>query len=119
MSWGKRIIEGEEYRIKKGGSPITNPTIAVVKVRFENFIEAWTYHNTVAKRTLDYNEKNNHLRREAMKLFFSYGMRSKIHTILFLKKKEKKSARNTESFIFTGKANWTKQMSLNLIQISL
>jgi len=65
MSWGRRIIEGEEYRIKKGGSPITNPTIAVVKVRFENFIEAWTYHNTLAKRTIDYTEKNYKLRKEA------------------------------------------------------
>jgi hypothetical protein len=65
MSWGRRIIEGEEFRIKKGGSPITNPTIAVVKVRFENFIEAWTYHNTLAKRTVDYSEKNTALRKEA------------------------------------------------------
>jgi hypothetical protein len=65
MSWGRRIIEGEEFRIKKGGSPITNPTIAVVKVRFEKFIEAWTYHNTLAKRTIDFTEKNNILRKEA------------------------------------------------------
>jgi hypothetical protein len=65
MNWGRRIIEGEEFRIKKGGSPITNPTIAVVKVRFENFIEAWTYHNTMAKRTFDYTEKNQNLRKEA------------------------------------------------------
>jgi hypothetical protein len=65
MSWGRRIIEGEEFRIKKGGSPITNPTIAVVKVRFENFIESWTFHNTLAKRTLDYTEKNYNLRKEA------------------------------------------------------
>ncbi|MGE5421288.1 MAG: hypothetical protein ACM3UT_13965 [Chloroflexota bacterium] len=65
MSWGRRIIEGEEFRIRKGGSPITNPTIAVVKVRFEKFIEAWTYHNTLAKRTMDYIEKNNTLRKEA------------------------------------------------------
>lgn len=65
MSWGRRVIEGEEFRIKKGGSPITNPTIAVVKVRFENFIEAWTYHNTLAKRTSDYTEKNLALRKEA------------------------------------------------------
>jgi hypothetical protein len=65
MNWGRRIIEGEEFRIKKGGSPITNPTIAVVKVRFENFIEAWTYHNTLAKKTSDYTEKNYSLRKEA------------------------------------------------------
>jgi hypothetical protein len=65
MSWGRRVIEGEEYRIRKGGTPITNPTIAVVKVRFENFIEAWTYHNTVSKRTYDCIEKNIALRAEA------------------------------------------------------
>jgi hypothetical protein len=65
MSWARRVIEGEEYRIRKGGSPITNPTIAVVKVRFENFIEAWTYHNTLAKKTHSYVEKNAKLRKEA------------------------------------------------------
>jgi hypothetical protein len=71
MNWGRRIIEGEEFRIKKGGSPITNPTIAVVKVRFENFIEAWTYHNTLAKRTFDYTEKNQNLRKEADELILN------------------------------------------------
>jgi hypothetical protein len=65
MSWGRRIIEGEQFRIKKGGSPITNPTIAVVKVRFENFLESWNYQNTLAKSTFDYTEKNYYLRKEA------------------------------------------------------
>ena len=65
MNWGRRIIEGEAFRIRKGGSPITNPTIATVKVRFENFIEAWTYHNTLAKRTNEFVEKNNSMRKEA------------------------------------------------------
>lgn len=65
MSWGRRIIEGEEFRIRKGGSPITNPTIAVVKVRFENFIEAWNHYNILAKKAFDFTEKNNNLRKEA------------------------------------------------------
>src|SRR5450759_3753119 len=65
MSWGRRIIEGEEFRIRKGGSPITNPTIAVVKVRFENFVEALNFHNTVVKKTFEYTEKNDKLRKEA------------------------------------------------------
>lgn len=65
MSWGRRIIEGEEFRIRKGGSPITNPTIAVVKVRFENFIEACNYHTNLVKKAFDYTEKSNNLRREA------------------------------------------------------
>jgi len=65
MTWGRRVIEGEELRIRKGGSPITNPTIAVVKVRFGNFIEAWTYHNDLAKKTLAFYDKNENFRKEA------------------------------------------------------
>lgn len=71
ISWGKRIIEGEEYRIRKGGSPITNPTIAVVKVRYNNFLEAWNFQKTLAKRTLDYTEKNCQMRKEADELIAS------------------------------------------------
>jgi hypothetical protein len=65
LSWGKRMIDGEEFRIRKGGNPVTNPTIAVVKVRFENFIEALAVHNALAKKTFDFAEKNNNLRKEA------------------------------------------------------
>jgi hypothetical protein len=65
LSWGRRIIEGEEFRIKKGGSPITNPTIAVVKVRFEKFLDALDYNQTLTKKTLDYTRKNKDLRKEA------------------------------------------------------
>jgi hypothetical protein len=65
ISWGKRIIEGEEFRIRKGGSPITNPTIAVVKVRFQNFLEEDNYHKTLLKKTLDYTERTADMRKEA------------------------------------------------------
>jgi hypothetical protein len=65
LSWGRRIIEGEEFRIKKGGSPITNPTIAVVKVRFEQFLDALNHFQNLNKKTLDYAEKSSELRREA------------------------------------------------------
>lgn len=65
VSWGKRIIEGEEFRIRKGGNPITNPTIAVVKVRYENFVQALFYHNNQARRNFEFQEKNTSLRKEA------------------------------------------------------
>lgn len=68
ISWGKRVIEGEEYRIRKGGSPITNPTIAVVKVRYQNFLDAWNFQKTLVKRTLEYTEKNCQMRKEADEL---------------------------------------------------
>ena len=65
MTWGSRIIEGEEFRIKKGGSPITNPTIAVVKVRFGNFLDSLNHHKTLMHKGLEQSEKITALRREA------------------------------------------------------
>ena len=65
VTWGRRIIEGEETRIKKGGSPITNPTMAVVKVRFGNFLEALDQHNTISQKTTEYSKKIDALRNEA------------------------------------------------------
>ena len=41
INWGLKIIDGETGRIRNGMSPVTNPTIAVVKVRYEKFLEAY------------------------------------------------------------------------------
>ena len=43
IEWGKKIIEGETKRKMSGNTPITNPTIAVVKVHYDNFMEAYKY----------------------------------------------------------------------------
>ena len=39
LDWGKKVIEGERERIKLGGMPLYNPTIAKVKVHFDVFRE--------------------------------------------------------------------------------
>jgi hypothetical protein len=39
---GRNLIEGETARIRKGFPPVTNPTIAVVKVWYEKFLDAYT-----------------------------------------------------------------------------
>ena len=51
IKWGERIIAGETERLKRGMTPVSNPTIAVVKVRFEQFMEAY--------RSKKINQKNN------------------------------------------------------------
>ena len=43
IKWGEHVIAGETERLRKGMTPISNPTIAVVKVRFEQFMDA--YHS--------------------------------------------------------------------------
>ena len=51
IKWGEQVIAGETERMKKGMTPISNPTIAVVKVRFEQFMDAY--------RSKKVNQKSN------------------------------------------------------------
>ena len=54
ITWGGKIIEGEASRLRAGRTPVTNPTIAVVKVHYETFLDACQYQKTLHKRTNDY-----------------------------------------------------------------
>lgn len=49
LKWGETIIHGEMERTRKGMPPITNPTIALVKVRFEDFKDAYNFQKTLQK----------------------------------------------------------------------
>ena len=49
IEWGQKIIDGEEIRKAKGRSPVTNPTIAVVRVRYEQFMDAYKFQKTLQK----------------------------------------------------------------------
>lgn len=40
INWGEKIIKGEAQRLMQRGNPLTNPTIAVVKVNYEKFLSA-------------------------------------------------------------------------------
>ena len=49
--WGQKLIDGEQERRNKGLSPITNPTIAVLKVHFDKFMEYHNYQKSLKKRS--------------------------------------------------------------------
>jgi hypothetical protein len=51
VEWGKKIIEGEAKRIMNNQQPITNPSIAVVKVRYENFVESFNHQKILQQNT--------------------------------------------------------------------
>ena len=57
IQWGEKLIQGETLRIKKGHTPVTNPTMAVVKVRYENFIEAYKFQKILQKNLQRSQEK--------------------------------------------------------------
>jgi hypothetical protein len=57
IKWGEKLIQGETLRMKKGLTPITNPTIAVVKVRYEGFMEAYRFQKILQKNLQRSQEK--------------------------------------------------------------
>jgi len=50
LEWGKRLIEGEHQRRMKGLTPVMNPGIALVKVHFDKFSEAYNFQDSIKKR---------------------------------------------------------------------
>ena len=44
LQWGKRVIEGEGERVRKGGVQIYNPTISKVKVHYDIFKDQQAVH---------------------------------------------------------------------------
>ena len=51
IHWGTKLIDGEQKRRNKGMNPITNPTIAVLKVHFDKFMEYHNYQQSLKNRS--------------------------------------------------------------------
>lgn len=64
LSWGERIISGEQQRCMKGGSPIYSPSIALVKVHFESFTEAFRHQKMLQNITNRASEQMNQVRKD-------------------------------------------------------
>lgn len=62
--WAKYLIEGEQRRMMHGLSPITNPTIAVVKVQWDKFKDAEINQQSLKKRYLRAQDNLNGVRHE-------------------------------------------------------
>jgi hypothetical protein len=65
LEWGKKIIEGEHKRITHGGNPLYNPSIAIVKVKFDQFIDGYHFQKTLQNNTARWTAKVAELRKEA------------------------------------------------------
>jgi len=65
VEWGEKLIEGEEQRKKKNLPPITNPTIAVVKVHYDKFMDAYKFQKQLQENNQRAANNVNELRKEA------------------------------------------------------
>ncbi|MBS2209956.1 hypothetical protein KEM09_00975 [Carboxylicivirga mesophila] len=62
---GKSVIEGEEKRGMTGGSRIYNPSIAMVKIKYEKFVEYYNNHKNLLVTTQKMHDKVIELRNAA------------------------------------------------------
>ena len=62
IRWGEQLIEGEKKRRNRGINPVTNPTIAVLKVHFDKFMEYHNYQKSLKKRSQRAQEQLNERR---------------------------------------------------------
>lgn len=51
LFWGKRVVEGEQKRIQSGGSAIYNPSIALVRIKVEEFKDAAIFQQNLKRNT--------------------------------------------------------------------
>jgi hypothetical protein len=57
-AWGQKLIDGETLRIKNRQTPIANPSIAVVKVWYEKYLDARIFQKNLQKNV---QRSQNHL----------------------------------------------------------
>jgi len=51
LYWGKKVVEGEQKRIQSGGSAIYNPSIAMVRIKIEEFNDAAIFQSNLRRNT--------------------------------------------------------------------
>jgi hypothetical protein len=57
IRWGEKLIAGEAQRQKKGLTAVSNPSIAVVRVRYEEFLDAYRFQKILQKNLQRIQEK--------------------------------------------------------------
>lgn len=63
LTFGNQVIEGDKKRIQKGGSPLYNPSVALVKIKLEAFSDAAVYQANLKRNVTRSAEKLKELRK--------------------------------------------------------
>ena len=66
--WGEKLLSGEEKRTLTGATRIYNPSIAMVRVKYEKFLETYNLHKDILNTSQKIQEKVNESRIQADRL---------------------------------------------------
>lgn len=105
LYWGEQIIKGEQERLAKmGGNPITNPTAAVVKVRYEQYVEALHHQKILQKSTRYATDKIAELRSDVDLLILKLWNEVEEH-FSHLKDEEKRKLSSEYGIVYVWRPN--------------
>jgi hypothetical protein len=118
MTWGERIIEGEQKRVMKGGSPIYSPSIALVKVHYEEFKEAYRHQKMLQNNTNRASVRVAELREQAddlIQIMWNEVENSLIH----LSDDEKREKAQHYGIVYVYRASEQTKMEIEKLQQSI
>ena len=118
MTWGERIIEGEQKRIMKGGSPIYSPSIALVKVHYEEFVDAYRHQKMLQNITNRASMKVAELREQADQLIQEMWNEVE-NSLVHLSDDEKREKASEYGIVYVYRASEQKKIEVENLQQSI
>ena len=118
LTWGERVIEGEQKRIMKGGSPIYSPSIALVKVHYEEFKEAYRHQKMLQNITNRASMKVAELREQADELIQTMWNEVE-ESMQHLSDDERREKASQYGIVYVFRASEQKKMEIESLQQSI
>ena len=118
ITWGEQIIEGEKTRIRKGGNPIYSPSIALVKVHFSEFHEAYLMQKTLQSNTSGALERVAEMRETADGLIRDLWNEIELH-YQYLSPKHKRQKAKDYGIVYIYRRNELKRLNPEELQTDL
>ncbi|MBA4409412.1 MAG: hypothetical protein Q8S54_09915 [Bacteroidota bacterium] len=118
LTWGERIIDGEQKRVMKGGSPIYSPSIALVKVHYEEFKETYRNQKMLQNITNRASVKVSELREQAdelIQVMWNEVENSMVH----LSDDEKRDKASQYGIVYVYRASEQKKTEIESLQQSI
>jgi hypothetical protein len=117
IEWGKKLIDGEQKRIQKGGNPIYNPSIALVKVNYEIFVDASHFQKNLISTSKRASKLVNELRPEVNRIILQIW--NEVEQTFFLLDEIRKREDASEYGIFYVFRKKEKLKALSTVKPSL
>ena len=118
LTWGERIIEGEQKRVMKGGSPIYSPSIALVKVHYEEFKEAYRQQKMLQNITNRSSIKVAELREQADELVQTMWNEVE-NSMIHLTDDAKREKASEYGIVYVYRSSEQKKMEVESLQQSI